>query len=108
MRPFRQAENGVSAALPPDQTLARRGVGIWGLLALVVVLGGVFRWQTEQRSNEAWVVNVAGRQRMLVTQMTKAALLLPMAQQPSVREQTVQELSLAFTVWERTHVGLQH
>ncbi len=108
MRTFRQAENSKSAAVSPAQALARRGVWIWGLLALVVVLGAVFRLQAEQQGKEAWIVNVAGRQRMLVTQMTKAALLLSMAKQPSVREQAVLELSLAFTVWERAHVGLEH
>jgi PAS domain S-box-containing protein len=105
--PFRQAKTGLPEALAPTHTLARRGVGLLVLLALLVMLGFLCRWQGAQRHNDVWVVNIAGRQRMLVERITKAALMLQTADQPSAQEQAAGELSLSLTEWERVHQGLQ-
>ncbi|GIK55602.1 MAG: GAF domain-containing protein [Chloroflexi bacterium] len=53
------------------------GIIFWGFLLLVVSSVGVTFWLVQTQQNDAAIINLAGRQRMLAQQMTRLALTDP-------------------------------
>lgn len=53
------------------------GIIFWGFLLLVVSSVGVTFWLVQTQQNDAAIINLAGRQRMLAQQMTQLALTDP-------------------------------
>ncbi|MBX3055319.1 MAG: type IV pili methyl-accepting chemotaxis transducer N-terminal domain-containing protein [Anaerolineae bacterium] len=53
------------------------GIIFWGFLLLVISSVGVTFWLVQTQQNDAAIINLAGRQRMLAQQMTRLALTDP-------------------------------
>ncbi len=70
------------------------------LLDLTVLISNL--WLANQIARDAVAINLAGRQRMLSQQTTKALLLTIRATSPSELAATAREVELAFGLFERT------
>ncbi len=83
-------------------------VAVLGTVALLSIFGQVFvQLALTQQSNDARVVNVAGRQRMLSQKLSKAVLAIQAAANPATRNQRVEELQSVVALWGRSHQGLK-
>jgi hypothetical protein len=60
-----------------------------------------------QQKHDAFVVNIAGRQRMLSQKLSKDAVALEFTGDPMAREARRRELAEVAALWERSHLGLQ-
>ncbi len=90
--------------------LTARFIAALGALALLALVGHIFvQLALVKQSNDARILNVAGRQRMLSQRLSKATLLLEAATtSPAERRRMAQEeLQSAVTLWERSQLGLQ-
>jgi nitrate/nitrite-specific signal transduction histidine kinase len=77
-------------------------------IAAMAVLGQVLiQSMLAQQKHDAYVVNIAGRQRMLSQKLSKSALALESPSDPLSREMRRRELSEVVRLWERSHLGLQ-
>src|SRR5262245_60736902 len=88
--------------------LATRSIWVLGGITLLTIMSGITVWNAYVRQEKnIWIANVAGRQRMFVEKIAKAALALYAITNPQERERAVRELSLTVDEWERVHRGLQ-
>src|SRR5260370_40662627 len=77
-------------------------------VALLAILGQVIiQVSIQQQTSDAFVINIAGRQRMLSQKIPKDALILETATDPTVRTVRTQELQQAVALWEQSQQGLQ-
>lgn len=77
-------------------------------IALMAIVGQVLiQSMLSQQKHDAFVVNIAGRQRMLSQKLSKDALALSFTGDPVARETRRKELSEVVKLWERSHLGLQ-
>lgn len=77
-------------------------------IALMAIVGQVLIQSVlSQQKHDAFVVNIAGRQRMLSQKLSKGALALSFAGDPLGRDARRRELSAVVALWERSHLGLQ-
>ena len=80
------------------------------IIALLIIAGTITFSQVTKQSaiktsqSDSYIVNIAGRQRMLSQKITKLSLLLVYA---SASEQNRQELIDASALWEKSHRALQ-
>ncbi len=78
-------------------------------VALLAILGQVIiQMSIQQQTSDAFVINIAGRQRMLSQKISKDALILETATDPTVRTVRTQELQQAVALWEQSQQGLQN
>jgi len=78
-------------------------------VALLAILGQVIiQVSIQQQTSDAFVINIAGRQRMLSQKIPKDALILETATDPTVRMVRTQELQQAVALWEQSQQGLQN
>jgi nitrate/nitrite-specific signal transduction histidine kinase len=76
---------------------------------LLAILGQVIiQMSIQQQTSDAFVINIAGRQRMLSQKISKDALILETATDPTVRTVRTQELQQAVALWEQSQRGLQN
>ncbi len=77
-------------------------------IALLLLLGHLFFDRSLRRqSNDARVINIAGRQRMLSQQLSKTVLALQGADNVTAQRARAQELRAIVQLWERSQSGLQ-
>jgi nitrate/nitrite-specific signal transduction histidine kinase len=60
------------------------------------------------QSGDARTINIAGRQRMLSQRLCKASLALLIITDPEDRRARIEEIRNTLSLWERSHIGLQH
>ncbi len=81
------------------------------LLALLSIIGQVLvQVALQQAKNDAAVVNVAGRQRMLSQKLSKSALAIEIAifnADTQSQQQYTAELRTTMAQWQQAHIGLQ-
>jgi len=78
-------------------------------VALLAILGqAIIQVSIQQQTSDAFVINIAGRQRMLSQKIPKDALILETATDPTVRTVRTQELQQAVALWEQSQQGLQN
>ena len=78
-------------------------------VALLAILGqAIIQVSIQQQTSDAFVINIAGRQRMLSQKIPKDALILETATDPTVRTVRTQELQQAVTLWQQSQQGLQN
>jgi len=78
-------------------------------VALLSITGHlIVQRSLHRQSSDARVINIAGRQRMLSQRLSKAALSLQSASNPTDRQASLEELETVTDVWKRSHQGLQH
>ncbi len=78
------------------------------IIALLAVSGQILIQMSLQRQSEdAGVINIAGRQRMLSQKLSKAALALSIAPTEAQRTPRIAELNAGTLLWESSHQGLQ-
>jgi len=76
-----------------------------GCIALSIIVSQFFiQTSIDRQQDDARVINVAGRQRMLSQKISKLALKLQ--QQHEHQEQSRTELQEALDLWTRSHQGL--
>jgi len=79
-----------------------------GGIVLLTIMVAVITWTAQvRRENDAWTINIAGRQRLFAERIAKAALVIQGTTDRQERERAVRELSLVVDEWERVHRGLQ-
>ncbi len=77
-------------------------------VALLAILGqAIIQVAIQQQTSDAFVINIAGRQRMLSQKISKDALILQTATDPTMRTVRTQELQQAVTLWQQSQQGLQ-
>jgi len=81
----------------------RLGLLFLAFLGLLTVAVGVTMWGLESQRQDALVINLAGRQRMLVQQMAREAIEIGMGE----REHHAQILSDAIQTYDQTLTALQ-
>jgi nitrate/nitrite-specific signal transduction histidine kinase len=78
-------------------------------VALLAILGQVIiQMSIQQQTSDAFVINIAGRQRMLSQKISKDALILETVTDPTMRTVRTQELQQAVALWEQSQQGLQN
>jgi len=98
----------------PSQPSATRRLTIFYICALcsvavLSILGQVIiQVSIQQQTSDALVINIAGRQRMLSQQISKDALILETATDPTVRAVHTQALQQAVALWQESQEGLQN
>lgn len=93
----------------PAIPLNRRYWCALGLIAALIVFHQVLLQPAlSQLTSDAPVINIAGRQRMLSQKLSKAALALEAAGDPTVREARRAELREILQEWSQSHRGLQY
>ncbi len=104
---------------PPDN-LANSSQRVWWRLtgryilalttvALLTITGQVLiHVVLNQQSDDAHVINIAGRQRMLSQKVTKAALAMQAAPDPTTRQRAASELHETLTAWQQAAYGLRY
>lgn len=86
--------------------LTRLYIFALSLVALLSVLGQVLiQHALKQGSEDAYIVNMAGRQRMLSQRICKYLLLLQSPAHPD-KKAFLEELESSFLLWEKFHYGL--
>jgi len=92
---------------PTHRYLKELYIGTLVTVAFISLLG-VFWTQRSlfQQSSDSRIVNIAGRQRMLSQKLSKAALAVNT--NPAERQERLQELSEAISLWSRSHEGLKN
>ncbi len=97
-----------------SQPLATRRLTIFYIcalcsVALLAILGQIIiQVSIQQQTSDAFVINTAGRQRMLSQKISKDALILETVTDPTVRTVRTQELQQAVTLWQQSQQGLQN
>jgi nitrate/nitrite-specific signal transduction histidine kinase len=77
------------------------------IAAMAIVGQFLIQAMLARQKHDAYVVNIAGRQRMLSQKLSKNALALESPSDPLGREARRKELSDVIRLWERSHLGLQ-
>jgi len=76
-----------------------------GCIALAIIISqSLIQTSINRQSDDARVINVAGRQRMLSQKITKVALKI--SQEEKKVDQNKQELREALSLWKKSHEGL--
>ncbi len=89
--------------------LTIRYVAALGTIALLVLLGhGAVDVVLESQADDAHVVNIAGRQRMLSQRLVKSALAMQIEEDARAREAHRSELAQTLGLWTRSANGLRY
>jgi nitrate/nitrite-specific signal transduction histidine kinase len=98
----------LSGGFSPVRKLTLLYVSALGTIALISIAGQVLiQSMLARQTHDAYVVNIAGRQRMLSQKLSKSALALVFTGDPLGRDARRRELSEVVQLWERSHLGLQ-
>ncbi len=62
----------------------------------------------EIQASDSRIINISGRQRMLSQRLTKTALLIKASQNENDRTKYLDIFKDIVTIWQRSHLGLQH
>jgi nitrate/nitrite-specific signal transduction histidine kinase len=97
---------GVSSS--PVRKLTLLYVSALTSIAAMAVIGQILiQSMLARQKHDAYVVNIAGRQRMLSQKLSKNALALGSPSDPLDRAMRRKELADVIQLWERSHLGLQ-
>jgi len=97
-----------SATFSPVRKLTWLYVSALTSIAIMAIAGqALIQSMLAQQKHDAYVVNIAGRQRMLSQKLSKSALALEFGGDPLGRDARRRELSEVIGLWERSHLGLQ-
>lgn len=78
------------------------------IIALLTITGVFFiQWALYQQSNNAHLINVAGRQRMLSENLSKIAIIIQLKTDIKERQKYVVQLHENLILWKKIHKGLQ-
>lgn len=92
----------------PVRKLTVLYVTAFSSIAAMAIVGQILiQSMLAQQKHDAYVVNIAGRQRMLSQKLSKSALALSSQSDPLSREARRRELTEVVKLWERSHLGLQ-
>jgi nitrate/nitrite-specific signal transduction histidine kinase len=92
----------------PVRKLTWLYVTAFSSIAAMAVVGQILiQSMLAQQKHDAYVVNIAGRQRMLSQKLSKSALALSSPSDPLSRDARRRELTEVVKLWERSHLGLQ-
>jgi nitrate/nitrite-specific signal transduction histidine kinase len=99
---------GLSGGFSPVRRLTLLYVTAFSSIAAMAVIGQILiQSMLAQQKHDAYVVNIAGRQRMLSQKLSKSALALSSPSDPLSRDARRRELADVVKLWERSHLGLQ-
>lgn len=99
---------GLGVSFSPVRKLTWLYITALTSIAIMAVVGQVLiQSMLAQQKHDAFVVNIAGRQRMLSQKISKDALALGFAGDPLARDARRRELAEVVKLWERSHLGLQ-
>jgi nitrate/nitrite-specific signal transduction histidine kinase len=97
---------GISSS--PVRKLTLLYVSALTSIAAMAIVGQVLiQSMLAQQKHDAYVVNIAGRQRMLSQKLSKNALAIESPSDPLGRDARRKELADVIKLWERSHLGLQ-
>ncbi len=98
----------MSNSIPNKRNLTLRYVFALLLIALLSLSTyGAVSFILYQQEDDAPVINLSGRQRMLSQKLTKEVLLLAQQQDPQLHAQARQLLGETLQTWQRVHKGLR-
>ncbi len=80
-------------------------IALGGIALSIIISQLLIQTSISRQQDDAHVINVAGRQRMLSQKISKVALKLTTSQQPESDDLT--ELKNALDLWNKSHLGLQ-
>ena len=90
-----------------QRTRKKLYIGTLVAVALISIIGAFLtQLSLFQQSSDSRIVNIAGRQRMLSQKLSKAALAI--STNAAERQERLQELSEALSLWSRSHEGLKN
>lgn len=90
------------------RNLTRRYIVALTTIALLAILGQILiQVSLAQQSNDARVINIAGRQRMLSQRLSKEVLTISLGSEATLETDYLTELNNTLSLWVRSHVGLQ-
>jgi len=99
---------GLSGGFSPVRKLTLLYVTAFSSIAAMAIVGQILiQSMLAQQKHDAYVVNIAGRQRMLSQKLSKSALALASPSDPLNRDVRRRELTDVVKLWERSHLGLQ-
>lgn len=88
--------------------LTRLYIFALSLLAILSIAGQILiQWTLREGLQDAYIINMAGRQRMLSQKICKDILLLE-SESHSFKKAFLIDLKTTFYLWERHHYGLYH
>lgn len=76
------------------------------LLAVFFVKQIIIQYQIAQDKDSSYVINIAGRQRMLSQKITKDLLLIQKNCDLNIKEKHIKDLEDSLELWEEAHLGL--
>src|SRR4051812_37438421 len=98
----------ISGGASPVRKLTVLYVTAFSSIAAMAIVGQILiQSMLAQQKHDAYVVNIAGRQRMLSQKLSKSALALSSQSDPLSRDARRRELTEVVKLWERSHLGLQ-
>ena len=102
------SSSGLGVSSSPIRKLTLLYVSALTAIAAMAVAGQILiQSMLAQQKHDAYVVNIAGRQRMLSQKLSKSALALESPSDPLSRDARRSELTQVVKLWERSHLGLQ-
>ena len=100
--------NDSTEPAPPFNRLSRFYILALSFIALLTITGFfIIQWALYQQSNDAHIINLAGRQRMLSENLSKTALIIQLSTDNNNFFQSVEKFRQVLTLWEQSHNGLQ-
>ena len=84
---------------------------VLALAAIALLLVGAQFWvhrALSRQQNDARVINIAGRQRMLCQRIAKDAVILALDSTPADRKAARTEMTLDLAAWKKAHLALQN
>ena len=80
-----------------------------GFIALLSIVGlSFFQFMVQRQMGDAFLINIAGRQRMFSQKMSKDALALLVTTDIHEQALYIHDLQTTFVLWQRVHHGLQY
>jgi nitrate/nitrite-specific signal transduction histidine kinase len=101
-------KNALGISSSPVRKLTLLYVSALTAIAAMALIGQtLIQSMLSRQKHDAYVVNIAGRQRMLSQKLSKSALALESPSDPLDRAARRKELEDVVRLWERSHLGLQ-
>lgn len=98
----------LAGGFSPVRKLTVLYVTAFSSIAAMAIVGQILiQSMLAQQKHDAYVVNIAGRQRMLSQKLSKSALALASPSDPLSRDARRRELGEVVKLWERSQLGLQ-
>ncbi|RPH40153.1 MAG: PAS domain S-box protein, partial [Burkholderiales bacterium] len=90
------------------QYLAKRYIVTLSVIASLTLLGHLLvQWALDQQSQDAHIITIAEKQRLLSENLSKTALIIQLTQDDDKRLYYVEKFRHGLDFWERFHIGLQ-